>query len=421
MADLTQKNPFRCVFVVALAAALAAWGCGKNPTSPPVIPPLAQLTLSPDTLTVSVGETGFFSVSALDSAGAPVTGFPATWSSSDSGGVIISLGRSGRVSALSEGTARVFVESGGLRDSGVVVIVPPQRGWFTQASNANGANLNGVFFQPDGRTGWVVGNGGKILGTTDAGARWSVQTSGTGFNLNGVWFNRDREGWAVGANGTVLHTTDGGAHWGRVNAGASENLMDVFFANDSMGWAVGSNGAILRTRNRGESWQKLHPTVVTLHGVAFADTTHGWAVGDYGTIVGTHNGGAGWFVVQPAVASQTLKAVCRRSESSAWAAGAQGLAPRTVAGADSTVWQLRSAGAANQLEGTHFPTDSTGYVVGWNGIGAVLRSDNAGRTWTAQTANTQYRLNDVFFADSERGWAVGDGGTIIHTGTGGNP
>jgi len=306
MADLTQKNPFRrCVFVVALAAALAAWGCGKNPTSPPVIPPLAQLTLSPDTLTVSVGETGFFSVSALDSAGAPVTGFPATWSSSDSGGVIISLGRSGRVSALSEGTARVFVESGGLRDSGVVVIVPPQRGWFTQASNANGANLNGVFFQPDGRTGWVVGNGGKILGTTDAGARWSVQTSGTGFNLNGVWFNRDREGWAVGANGTVLHTTDGGAHWGRVNAGASENLMDVFFANDSMGWAVGSNGAILRTRNRGESWQKLHPTVVTLHGVAFADTTHGWAVGDYGTIVGTHNGGAGWFVVQPAVASQT--------------------------------------------------------------------------------------------------------------------
>src|SRR5205085_2934123 len=106
-------------------------------------------------------------------------------------------------------------------------------------------------------------------------------------------------------------------------------------------------------------------------------------------------------------------------ESSALAVGDQGVAPVTTVGPDSTSWLLMNAGAANQLEGVCVPTSLVGYAVGWNGAGLVLRSDDGGTSWLPQISNSQFRLNDVFFVDDQRGWAVGDGGTILHTGTGG--
>jgi photosystem II stability/assembly factor-like uncharacterized protein len=385
-----------------------------------VLTPLERLVLSPDTLKLNVTQSGSFAVAAFDSAGVAVAGVRPVWSTNDSAGVIISVGGSGLITAVGEGTAQVYATAGGVVDTAAVAVGPAQSGWYNQVSNA-GVDLNGVFFLPDGRTGWAVGNAGRIVSTRNAGATWSVEVSGTAFNLHGVWFTSPLEGWAVGANGTVLRTTDGGTDWDLVNAGAGETLMDVFFATDSAGWAVGSSGVILRTRDRGATWQKLYRGGFTLNSVSFADTSHGWAVGDNGLIVGTHDGGASWFIVQPAVTGQNLEGVWRRSESRAWAAGAQGVTPRTVVGPDSTAWELRNAGAANQLEGVCFASDLVGYVVGYSGTGAVLRTDDGGTSWSPQVSNTQYRLNDVFFVDASSGWAVGANGTIIHTGTGGAP
>jgi photosystem II stability/assembly factor-like uncharacterized protein len=54
----------------------------------------------------------------------------------------------------------------------------------------------------------------------------------------------------------------------------------------------------------------------------------------------------------------------------------------------------------------------------------VLYSDDEGQSWTAQdlpsnaplTSNT---LEDVYFVDSNRAWAVGSQGLILHTVNGG--
>jgi len=66
-------------------------------------------------------------------------------------------------------------------------------------------------------------------------------------------------------------------------------------------------------------------------------------------------------------------------------------------------------------------SDLIGYAVGFDAAlgGMVLRTDDAGLTWQAQSSRTQSRLNDVFFVDALRGWAVGQAGTIIHTSRGG--
>ena len=53
-------------------------------------------------------------------------------------------------------------------------------------------------------------------------------------------------------------------------------------------------------------------------------------------------------------------------------------------------------------------------------IGTILKTTNGGATWTSQTSGTIYRLYSVYFTDVNTGYAVGDGGIILKTITGGN-
>ncbi|MEK9135709.1 MAG: hypothetical protein AAB393_01195, partial [Bacteroidota bacterium] len=63
--------------------------------------------------------------------------------------------------------------------------VYPQSGWYWQNPLPTGNALFGVFFT-DANTGTVVGDVGTILRTTNGGATWSNQASGTTATLNGV-------------------------------------------------------------------------------------------------------------------------------------------------------------------------------------------------------------------------------------------
>lgn len=403
------------VSLVALAP-LAGCECTSSlPVAPILLPPLSAVVVTPGNDTLQVGQTADFSAVAYDTLGQPVAGAGFEWSSGDA--AILSVSPTGRATGVGEGLDTVFARAGG-RTGMAIVFVYRDTGWVTQASRTS-RNLNGVFFRDDGRSGWAVGDAGAIVHTIDAGAIWSAQTSNTAVSLYGVFFAHPDTGWAVGGAGTVLRTNNGGTKWTRVNVSVGENLLDVFFANSDTGWVVGSSGAVLRTVNGGRNWEKRNLPGFTLQSVAFAGTRDGWAVGDVGEIFGTHDAGDSWFRVETGT-TLSLKAVWRRSASAAWAVGAQGETPRTIAPpADTTRWELRNAGASNQLEGVHFPDDLIGYAVGYNGVGAILRTDDAGVNWQAQISNSSRRLNDVFFVDALRGWAVGDGGVIVHTARGG--
>jgi hypothetical protein len=181
------RTAAQALLVAVLFAAAA--GCDKNtPVTPIVVPPLDSIRVTPDTLTLRVGGSGLFAVIGYDTLGTPVSGVPADWTTSDSAGAIVTIDSRGRARGRSEGTAWAFAEVQGLRDSAVVIVEPAQDGWYVQPSSANGADLHGVFFLPDARTGWAVGDAGKIVHTADGGAHWAPQTSGTGFALQGVWF-----------------------------------------------------------------------------------------------------------------------------------------------------------------------------------------------------------------------------------------
>ena len=407
-----------------LGASLAALGCSNGVSSPVVIPPLSRVVIATggDTTVVAdtllVGFTQQFTAIAFDPSGVPVSGLPLSWRSSDP--AILAVNSAGRTRGFGEGEVLLTVEVGTVADTVQMLVLPGTGGWNTQTSNSSG-QLNDVFFAPDGRHGWVVGDGGEILATTDAGVTWTRQASNTLFNLNAVWFTDVNSGWVVGNAGMAVHTTDGGTNWTPMPTGAFENLRDVFFAYPDTGWAVGNSGAVLRTYDFGASWTKVNPTSFALHAVSFAGTRNGWAVGDNGTILGTTDRGDNWTVVTPSPTSQPLRGVIRRSEFVAYAAGQQGVVPRTLDVLTVPTWELQNAGASNQLEDVYFPSDGTGFAVGFNGAGLVLRTDDSGVTWLAQTLPVSTTLRAVFFVDGLRGWVVGDGGRILHTGSGGEP
>ena len=394
---------------------LVAAGCSQSSVTPPPSTPLSSLRITPETDTLVVGQNRVFAVEARDTDSVVVANPLILWSSGNTS--VFTVSNTGNVNAVSEGIAPLFAASGGQADTALVVVYV-QPGWYVQPSGTTN-NLNGVFFQPNGRDGVAVGDAGTVVRTSNAGASWAAQPSNTAFNLNDVWFTTAETGFAVGHGGTIMRTRNGGSSWARLTVPASENLFGVWFADSSRGWAVGSGGTIVRTSNGGQSWTRSNPTAQLLHSVSFSDSLTGWAVGEGGTILGTYDAGRSWYIVQPSVTALALRAVWRQSTVRALAGGMQGAAPFTTATPDSLQWTLGSFGAANDVHSLQMVDDLVGYAVGNNGSGLVLKTLDGGLTWDPQVSNTSQFLRDVRFVDGLRGWAVGSGGRILHTSRGG--
>jgi photosystem II stability/assembly factor-like uncharacterized protein len=159
----------------------------------------------------------------------------------------------------------------------------------------------------DANTGWIVGEFGKILKTTDGGKTWQEQqqTLVGGEIIDALdlptFFGIDcldaNECTAVGLDGKIASTKDGGTTWAFEETGGdfTEPLFTVQLFPDGSGWAAGVAGEVMR-RERGE-WRraKLGMRVFSwLRQVGFADPNNGWLVGGFGTILRTRDGGKTW-------------------------------------------------------------------------------------------------------------------------------
>jgi photosystem II stability/assembly factor-like uncharacterized protein len=143
--------------------------------------------------------------------------------------------------------------------------------------------------------GWVCGRWGTILHTSDGGASWAVQDSGTDYSLSSISFADRQNGWAVGDEGTIVHTADGGKTWKKQESPEPFFLMDVCFVTPLMGWIVTERTHVLVTDDGGKNWRiQFSDQDFILKAVSFADALHGWAVGEYGYIYYTDDGGATW-------------------------------------------------------------------------------------------------------------------------------
>lgn len=197
----------------------------------------------------------------------------------------------------------------------------------------------------------------------------------------------------------------------------AQQLLKVDFVSDQLGWAVRSSGlgsgSILHTVDGGETWTVQYSTSYRLENIDFADANNGLAVGYY-SIFRTTNGGLTW--TRTNVDHATMLGVSFGDANNAWVVGDD------LAGGDSPIWHTADGGASwsAQSSGTiyglnevAFANSTTGVAVGLGGI--ILNTTNGGGTWVNRPSGTSYALNGVSLVNEIFGCAVGVHGTILFT------
>ncbi|MEJ2658305.1 MAG: YCF48-related protein [Desulfobacterales bacterium] len=284
--------------------------------------------------------------------------------------------------------------------------------WSSQNSGTS-FHLNSVFFI-DQSNGFIAGNSGMILHSSDAGKNWNVQNSGVTNNLQKIVFLNDSLGWCAGFNGVILNTINRGSSWEIQNINSGYNLFSIFFLNADTGWACGSNGKFLKTSDGGNTWIETtinHPVmgIRQLNDLHFDDSHTGWIVANGFIVYYTTDGGNNWSTYGSG-AGYNIQSITRTTNRLYICANET---PNLIFKSDGeNIW--------NHINGTDFITNSIffiddfhGWIVGENGN--ISHTFTGGDSWWSQQVNLGSTLNEVFFLDDTTGWAVGDNGTILHT------
>jgi photosystem II stability/assembly factor-like uncharacterized protein len=97
---------------------------------------------------------------------------------------------------------------------------------------------------------------------------WTTLTSQTTQNLWGVSFVDANTGYVCGDSGTILKTTNGGTTWTPLNSGTKHQFAEIYFFDANTGF-VGSwmdaGGIIYKTTNGGTSWTNVSLNVGGAH------------------------------------------------------------------------------------------------------------------------------------------------------------
>ncbi len=171
--------------------------------------------------------------------------------------------------------------------------------WEREEFNFSGGRrerIAGIFFAKNGLA-MANGESGALLVYDDEAKTWKRVASSTRYLLRDGVFTDDFHAIIVGAGGSVLFSDDAGASWNKaaIYGEQKPKLAKVFFVNPKLGWTVGGAGKIYQTINGGKSWREQTSTVARdLTDVFFSNTAEGWAVGDGGAILHSTTSGNIW-------------------------------------------------------------------------------------------------------------------------------
>lgn len=346
-------------------------------------------------------------------------------------------------------------------DGGVVrKTVDGGASWITPTTTGTFLDLYDVWF-PTASVGYAVGNLGTVIKTTDGGLNWTDLSRGYMVQLNAVDFTRDGvRGVAVGNGGLVLRTTNGGATWTYSDSGVTVDLHGVSvppLGSGDVAYACGANRTILKTADLGATaWttQTSTPGGATLRDILFpsGDIQPGYCVGDSGTVLKTSNGGSAWnaqavpagdftSIDAPGVGQTVYVAGLAGAVAVSdlfgttwgWQPVPSGTDLLSIAsppspngdtayagGVDQNVYRTLNSGALWQA----FPAGITPRALFFTGPGTGWAAGEeivylSGTTWLRSYDHTRRTLRGLWVGSSGLAYAVGDGGTILKTTTGG--
>lgn len=301
-----------------------------------------------------------------------------------------------------------------------------QSGW-EQLDSGTTTTLRAVHFI-DTETGFIAGEGGTILKTVDAGATWEDVSVFTN-DLYDIYFFSPDSGIAVGTEGLIIRTTDGGNNWSVISGGVTVDFLSVSFSG-STGIIGGHEQTVLTSDDAGANWEIYQTGFMGfgLRGAHMLDENYGYLSGQNAIfqpfIFITDDGGESWsfsgfYFEDNGVLNEGMAFdVHFIDENTGMVAGQLWDGRGGIVRTQNAGGSWTSAGIFSQgLHAIHFPTYFTGFAAGASG--SILVTDDGGASWNPQVSDTSVPLYDIFFADSLNGYTVGGNGVILKTTTGG--
>jgi len=281
----------------------------------------------------------------------------------------------------------------------------------------------------DSLRGWVVGDSGTILKTTNGGQSWIEQHSNTLFTMFDIFMLDENYGWALAHNyewgdttygTTILRTVNGGDTWS-TQIYRDEFFTTLFFFDSLSGLMAGAFGTIMRTTDGGQTW--LH-TIVDSSAVwgypilqlRFFSRTYGLGVGGWIDINGgvwkTTDGGLHW--TSMAVSPEPIHDVHFIDSSTIIGVGGDfdygaGMVRSTDAG---ETWTYTFLGIWGEARTLAFRTPAEAWVpLGF--ARTFMYTLDTGHTWVDLYTPDSTAILDAVFVDSLTGYMVGGRGTIL--------
>lgn len=302
------------------------------------------------------------------------------------------------------------------------------QGAWTVLERPTSRDFNRVRFL-DSTTGWIIGERGTILKTTNGGLHWTSAVPPSGADMSDIDMFSYTRGWVLGNEfspdsstfGSTLYlTADGGSEWAQV-IHFDELVLSIEFVDSLVGVAGGIQGKIARTTDGGFTW---YDTEIDSQGfmpwpvrhIEFLTPTYGYGVGGQrdlaGTMWRTTNGGLNWDPKM--VTSEPIYAIYFFDSSNVICAGGDpdfgaGMARTSDGGIN---WGYEWIGFLSEVRGLAFRTAWEGWApLGFSGT--YMHTTDGGQSWVEIDTPNNAAVYDATFTDSLVGYMVGERGLIM--------
>jgi photosystem II stability/assembly factor-like uncharacterized protein len=273
----------------------------------------------------------------------------------------------------------------------------------------------------DNRHGFVVGSNRLIEETDDGGASWQPRALNLpeeeNFRLISIDF-KGNEGWIAGQPGLLLHSTDGGQNWDRLLLDTKLPGEPYLITALSTGKAeLATNvGAVYQTSDGGSSWQaKVSDAAGAVRDLRRDASGRYVSVSSLGNFFGTWEPGQQTWQVHQRVSSQRLQSIGYQPDGALWmvARGAQ-IRFNTDA-ADPEAWSKAVIPITNGYGYLDMAWDPNGALWAGGGNGTLLVSPDGGKTWQKDPVGAKQPSNftRIVFTDDGKGFVLGERGSLL--------
>nr|AUG32479.1 plant photosystem II stability/assembly factor- like protein [Paulinella longichromatophora] len=273
----------------------------------------------------------------------------------------------------------------------------------------------------DPNHGFLVGSNRLILETDDGGDTWSERSldlpEEENFRLISIDF-KGKEGWIAGQPGLVLHTTNNGRDWTRLFLDTKlpgEPYLITALDNNHAELAT-NVGAVYETRDGGKSWQaNVNDAAGAVRDLRRGSDGSYVSVSSLGNFFATWTPGQEVWQVHQRVSSQRLQSIGYQPDGKLWmiARGAQIRFNNSPDDLES--WGKPIIPITNGYGYLDMAWDNQGIVWLGGGNGTLLKSEDGGKTWEKDPMGSAEPSNftRILFLDHDKGFVLGERGHLL--------